>query len=580
MYRGIITDISWERVLLTIHGQLQLEPDSHEEIPTLLKERLQGALSEEDPKYLETYQKRLENYRAKIDMVTSTRISDYNSESVYFLLRTNGYLQTYVLPAVLHDDLSFDITINVTNFQNRMEIPNGTFFISALHRGHDYALNCDIAVAAEFPALGRSFLFNKDSECYSVTFSCTTNELNSKFQLKSFLFSRKRNRRFNIKTFFRETRDKFIKFGIQNYYNLLYYLIPKNGKRILFATEARGQLQGNLESIYNRMAERDLLKDFSIMMSFRKVAGGHGSAFSWVKLITYMAISDTILIDDYAPLLNWLTVKPKTKIIQVWHAGVGFKSVGFCRFGAKGSPVLKTGHRKYAYAITGSTSLKHVYSEVFGIEEENVIPTGLPRIDELLDKEKVENFKKSFYEEYPEFLDKKMILFAPTFRGIGQKTAHYPYDRLSFEKIYEVCGNEYVFVFKMHPFIKKIPPIPESYSDRIKDLSSFPNINQLLQVTDILITDYSSVIYEYALLKRPMIFFAYDKKEYSVIRGFHNDFDTFAPGKICTSFDEVINAIKTEDFDVHKVDKFVDENFDYLDGHSSDRFIDRFILNI
>ena len=77
-----------------------------------------------------------------------------------------------------------------------------------------------------------------------------------------------------------------------------------------------------------------------------------------------------------------------------------------------------------------------------------------------------------------------------------------------------------------------------------------------------------------------MIFFAYDKKEYSVIRGFHNDFDTFAPGKICTSFDEVITAIEKEDFDVHKVDKFVDENFDYLDGLSSDRFIDRFILNI
>ncbi len=578
MYRGIITDISWERVLLTIRGQLQLEPDSHKDIPALLQEQLQESLPEDDPEYLEAYQTILETYKENIDIVTSTCISDYNPESVYFLLRTNGYLQTYVLPAVLHEDLSFDITINVTNFQNRMEIPNGTFLISALHKGHDYALNCEIPVAAEFPALGRSFLFNKDSECYSVTFSCTTNELDPKFQLKSFLFSRKRNRRFDIETFFRETRDKFIKFGIQSYYNLLYYLIPKNGKRILFATEARGQLQGNLEAIYNRMAERDLSKDFTIMMSFRKVAGGHGSAFSWIKLITYMAISDTILIDDYAPLLNWLTVKPKTKIIQVWHAGVGFKSVGFCRFGAKGSPVLKTGHRKYAYAITGSTSLKHVYSEVFGIEEENVIPTGLPRIDELFDTEKVEAFKKNFYEEYPELSDKKIILFAPTFRGTDQKTAHYPYDRLCFEKIYEVCGENYVFVFKMHPFIVEIPPIPEGFADRIKDLSSFPNINQLLQVTDILITDYSSVIYEYALLKRPMIFFAYDKKEYSVIRGFHNDFDTFAPGKICTSFDEVINAIKNEDFDVHKVDKFVDENFDYLDGHSSDRFINRFIL--
>ena len=71
-----------------------------------------------------------------------------------------------------------------------------------------------------------------------------------------------------------------------------------------------------------------------------------------------------------------------------------------------------------------------------------------------------------------------------------------------------------------------------------------------------------------------MLFFAFDKDEYSTIRGFQSDYDTFAPGKICTTFDEMEEAIRNKDFEVEKVDKFVDENFDYLDNHSTDRFID------
>ena len=157
---------------------------------------------------------------------------------------------------------------------------------------------------------------------------------------------------------------------------------------------------------------------------------------------------------------------------------------------------------------------------------------------------------------------------------MGQRTAHYPYDLLDMKRIYDFCGDEYVFLFKMHPFLIDVPEIPEEYRDRIRDFSSFPNINDLLRVTDLLITDYSSVIYEYSLFRRPMLFFAFDKDEYSTIRGFQSDYDTFAPGKICTTFDEMEAAIRTGDFEQEKVEKFVAENFDHVDTHSTDRFID------
>lgn len=574
MYSGRVTKIQWERVFITIEGQLE-KIESEDELYEKFRIRKPGWFDSEtgEPK-----EEQFEEFYAKIEKVAHDVITDYDTNSIYFFLRTDGYLQTYLLKADLKDDLSFSIRMNVTNFQNRAEIPNGTFFVSVLHNGVDYALNVSTDVVADAFENSRSFLFNKDSSCYVVNISSTTNELDPRFELKAFLFSRTRNRKFSLKRAIRENKTKLNRHLIQLYYNIVHKITPKKGKHILFATETRGRLQGNLEAIYNRMLERGLDKEYKIYMSFRRAAGGHSSMLSWIKLITYMACSDIILIDDYAPVLEWLDLKDETKLIQVWHAGVGFKSVGFCRFGCNASPKLSSGHRKYTYAIAGSSSLKKVYSEVFGIEEDSIIPTGLPRIDQLVNKEKNEAFRKSFYQSHPEFEAKKIILFAPTFRGTGQKSAHYPYELIDFDALYEFCGEEYVFMFKMHPFILKEAPIPEEYKDCIVDYTAYPNINELLQIADVLITDYSSVIYEYSLTKKPMIFFAYDKDTYSVIRGFQSNFDEFAPGKICTTFQQVLQSIKDKDFDIDKVEHFVEENFDYLDGNSSDRVIDWLIL--
>ena len=142
-----------------------------------------------------------------------------------------------------------------------------------------------------------------------------------------------------------------------------------------------------------------------------------------------------------------------------------------------------------------------------------------------------------------------------------------------------MCGDKYVFVFKMHPFIQDRPEIPEEYSNRIKDFTGIGDVNDLLPVIDIMITDYSSIIYEFSLFRRPILFFAYDKEQYSVIRGFQSDYDDFAPGKVCTTFDELEQAIVNEDFEVEKVDRFVEANFDHLDTGSTDRVIDQLVIN-
>ena len=120
------------------------------------------------------------------------------------------------------------------------------------------------------------------------------------------------------------------------------------------------------------------------------------------------------------PIFGFLNLNKRTKLIQVWHAGVGFKSVGYSRFGKVGTPFpVGSCHKKYDYALISSKKLTEVYAEVFGIEDEAFLPVGMPRLDGFLDKDKISGFRKKFFGVHPTLEGKKIILFAPTFRAVS-----------------------------------------------------------------------------------------------------------------------------------------------------------------
>ena len=150
-------------------------------------------------------------------------------------------------------------------------------------------------------------------------------------------------------------------------YNLAARFIgPKTG-RILFASDQQPSMEGNLLRVHERMVERGLDTQFDLRSSFRLPA-----TTGWVtttRILYLMATSEIILLDDYFGLLNSVTIDRRTRVIQLWHAGSGFKSVGYSRFGSTDSPKLRQPHRQYTYAISGSEHLRPVYAEAFGIEE-------------------------------------------------------------------------------------------------------------------------------------------------------------------------------------------------------------------
>jgi CDP-ribitol ribitolphosphotransferase len=134
-------------------------------------------------------------------------------------------------------------------------------------------------------------------------------------------------------------------------------------------------------------------------------------------------------------------------------------------------------------------------------------------------------------------------------------------------------------IVKMHPFVRERVDIPPRLADRIIDGTDAPiDVNDLLFAVDVLITDYSSIVFEYSTLLRPMLFFAYDLEEYVNSRDFYVPFEEFVPGRIARTFDEVLDAIRRDAYEAEKVGAFARRHFDHLDGGATDRVIDELIL--
>ncbi|MDD6658493.1 MAG: CDP-glycerol glycerophosphotransferase family protein [Eubacteriales bacterium] len=352
--------------------------------------------------------------------------------------------------------------------------------------------------------------------------------------------------------------------------------IVKN--QIAFMSGRRDEIGGNPEYVYNLIKGRDDIEFKFLMFSD---PAGHRRIKNIVKFLKLYATSKVVIVDDYFRLLNLVTKRDEVKLFQLWHACGAFKTFGFTRLGKKGGPKqTDPNHRMYDYAIVSSKEIAKHYAEGFGLSDENVVATGIPRTDIFMDKEYEKNIQISFYERYPQLKNKKIMLFAPTFRGNGQMSAYYPLDAFDIEKAYEGLGGEYAILIKLHPFCQERFEIPEKYSDFIIDMSEEDELNDLLFVTDLLVTDYSSVIFEASLRDIPMMFYAFDLYDYISSRDFYYDFESFVPGKIVFSENELIACVKNQDFEQEKVNGFKNKFFDDLDGKSSERVAHLILENL
>ena len=191
----------------------------------------------------------------------------------------------------------------------------------------------------------------------------------------------------------------------------------------------------------------------------------------------------------------------------------------------------------------------------FNVEKDQVLVTGMPRIDTLLNR----NERDEFFLKYPELKDKKLCLYAPTFRG--NIIDGFKIQSFDFTKI-----KDYIVLYKFHPLLGDIQ-CKGGINMNKEDLYT------LMQVSDCLISDYSSVIFDYSLLNKPMISYIPDINEYKQNIGLNIDFSDF-PGPICTDENQLIEALKFEDYDYDKLSYFQMKYMVYTDGKNTSRVVD------
>lgn len=375
------------------------------------------------------------------------------------------------------------------------------------------------------------------------------------------------------KTTLKQKVDKRFKREVFQMLYKAFSLLPIKKNQISILSDSRKTLSDNFQFVYDELQKR---KDYDYYFLLKPSVKTRKRYIEIIQLAYNIARSKVVLIDDFYPMIYPLKIRKGADLIQIWHAVGAFKTFGFSRVGKPGGPKpTSLAHRNYTKAIVSSKYVAPFYAEGFGISEDKVIATGVPRTDVFFDEAYKQKKVQEVYETYPEFEGKRITLYAPTFRGHGQSSAKFPKKQLDLDRIYEGLGENDLFLIKLHPFVKKKLAIPVEYRDKILDLTKYPSVNNLLFVTDVLITDYSSVCFEYALLNKPMIFYCFDLEEYISSRDFYVPYEEFTPGEIVRNTDELMTVLQQK-LEHPEVDytEFTSKFFDDLDGKSTERVAD------
>ena len=205
------------------------------------------------------------------------------------------------------------------------------------------------------------------------------------------------------------------------------------------------------------------------------------------------------------------------------------------------------------------------------LTDKNIVrATGVSRTDIFYDEAFIKSSYSKLYSLLPEARNKKVILYAPTFRG-NVEAAVAP-DKLDIYMMEQKLSDKYILILKHHPLANKPPEI---YGKFAYDFSEKMSVDELMCVSDICISDYSSLIFEYSLFERPMVFFAYDLDEYFDERGFYYDYDELTPGPVFKSTDEITDYIMDIDslYNKNTIINFRNKFMSACDGNATHRII-------
>lgn len=366
------------------------------------------------------------------------------------------------------------------------------------------------------------------------------------------------------------------------FYNTVRRIIPVDKRLILFESSIGKQYSDSPKYLYEEILRRNL--------PYKKV---------WVcNTNTRFRDPNTIKIQRHSPHYYYYLARAKywvnnqnfptylkkgkrTTYLQTWH-GTPLKKMLYNIENIQGRDEgylerVSNATKSWDYLISPSPYATKAFKSAFRYKGE-ILEVGYPRND-LFYQENVEELSTTIKNRINIPKNKKVILYAPTFRDNQKDKKNFVFSlNLDFKKLYEELGDEYILLLRLHVLIKNQIHIPEEYNEFIYNVSNYSDIQELYLISDILMTDYSSVMFDFANTGRPILFYTYDLEDYrDNLRGFYMNLEEEAPGPLLKDTDDIINTVSNiDDISLKYINKYTAFKEKYCaleDGHASERVV-------
>ncbi len=344
--------------------------------------------------------------------------------------------------------------------------------------------------------------------------------------------------------------------------------------RVVLASARGSTLEGNLA--YLDRAIRARRPDLEVVLLLEPYGYGLRAKIRYLfrscRGLYLLQTSSLFIVDNALLPVHVAPHRRGTTVVQVWHAAGALKRFGVDTVHPPAEPERTFLHRYYDWVVTSGEAGRDAWAAALRTPVDRVLPLGTPRTDLFHDPVALGAARERVLDAHPELRGRTVVVYAPTFRGRGRaRRFDAGLDALALRA---ALPPDHAIVLKSHPNVDA-----STMSDAGFDVVLEPasEMNEILAAADILITDYSSSIFEWALLRRPLVLLVGDLTSYEADPGMYLDYRTEMIGTQVIDTAGAIDAILEDRFDVTAYGPFIERHLSGCDGHAADRFVDRFL---
>lgn len=353
-----------------------------------------------------------------------------------------------------------------------------------------------------------------------------------------------------IKLLIRELEKGFLQYVLLPLVYELNRYQPVDDNLVIVADSKTDGIPFSLQSMHKEL-QRHKFNILNLCCDYSKLSL-IGKLNKSIQFMRYYAQAKYVFICDYFLPVSSCRKKADTTVIQLWHASGLQKKFGYDAEDDLGSLLFVRPTKNFDFVSVSAECMREVIAKNWRLPLDKIQALGTSRSDVFFEEGYADNCRRKFYSLYPEAKGKKVILWAPSFRGNGSDADICGFDGIL--KLKESLSREYYFIIKLHPHLQK----------KYKMDNCEMNTEELYPVTDILITDYSSVFYDFLLFGKKVIFYVPDYEEYRRKRGLYIEYrEEFSFPIVCKP-DKLLEVI---------------QDYSYINNQKTMKYKKKFIIN-